>query len=183
MARPVREHLKPWSQQGGAEEPETNISVPQQEEQRDAARGKVIADYDPEVNYKPEGSDPEIEAINEEEKNFDQECAIMELPQDRTLHLKMMNCKVTERSSGYIKNENLKLCPCGSRIYTCGLDSVLKQPDCSSESKDLTVQKGLEHSLTRILMSSVMLRGNKAARMSIECPTYGSRFQSQPRKT
>ena len=46
----------PWSQQGGADEPEMNISVPQQEGQADATRGEVKVDYSLHVDYKPEGS-------------------------------------------------------------------------------------------------------------------------------
>ena len=67
-------------QQGGTEEPKTNISVHQQEGQRDATGDKVIADYDLDVDYKPEGSDPEIETVNEEEENCDAEYAKIELP-------------------------------------------------------------------------------------------------------
>ena len=74
MAQPVRGFSVPWPQQGGAEELESNSSVPQ------AKGGKVIADYDPDVDYNPEGSDPDVEAVNEEEKNFDAEYAKMKLP-------------------------------------------------------------------------------------------------------
>ena len=76
----------PWTQQGGTEEPETNTNVSQQEEQTDASEGEVVADYDPDVDYKPEGSDPEIEALNGEEENNDAEYAKMELLQVRILH-------------------------------------------------------------------------------------------------
>ena len=74
----------PWSQQGGTEEPETNVSVPQQEEQPDAAEGEVIVDNDPDVYY--EGSEPEIEPVAQEEKeeNSDAEYANMEIPQEFT---------------------------------------------------------------------------------------------------
>ena len=61
MARPVRGCLMPWSQQQGAEEPETNTSVPQQEEQSDATEGKVIADNNPNVDC--EGSEPKNEPV------------------------------------------------------------------------------------------------------------------------
>ena len=54
MARPMRGCLMSWSQQEGAEDPETSPSVPQQEEQSDATEGKVIADYDPDIYYKGE---------------------------------------------------------------------------------------------------------------------------------
>ena len=53
-----------------AEEPETNISVPQQEEHRDAREGDIIADYDLDIYYEPEGSQPEIKPVNEEEENL-----------------------------------------------------------------------------------------------------------------
>ena len=70
----------PWSQQEGAEEPETNPSVPQQEEQPDASEGKVIADYDPDVDY--EGSEPKNEPVTQEEKEEDpdKKDAFMEIP-------------------------------------------------------------------------------------------------------
>ena len=70
----------PWSQQGGTEKPETNVSVPQQEGQADAISSKAVSDYDSDIFYKPEGSDPDIKAVNEEEENFDAEYAKMELP-------------------------------------------------------------------------------------------------------
>ena len=54
MARPVRGHPTPWPK-GAPEEPETNPSVPQQEEQSDTREGKVIADFNPDVDYEPEG--------------------------------------------------------------------------------------------------------------------------------
>ena len=43
-------------------------SVPQQEGQTNAIVGKVIADYELDVDYEPEGSDPDAQ---EEEKNSD----------------------------------------------------------------------------------------------------------------
>ena len=64
----------------GTGEPETNVCIPQQGGQTDAMRGKNIADYDPDVNYKTEGSDPDIKAVNEEEENFDAEYVKMQLP-------------------------------------------------------------------------------------------------------
>ena len=51
---------------------ETNISVPQQEKQTDATESEVTADYNPDVDYKPEGPDPKIKAFNEK-KNSDAE--------------------------------------------------------------------------------------------------------------
>ena len=76
---PVRKCLTPWLQQGGIKELKTNTSVTQQEEQTDAAEEKVIADNNLDVDYKPEGSDPEIKAVVHEEKS-DAEYAKMELP-------------------------------------------------------------------------------------------------------
>ena len=65
--------------QGGAEEPDTNLSVPQQEEHRDAREGEVV-DHNPDLDYKSEGSDPDIKAVDEEEENSEAEHANMELP-------------------------------------------------------------------------------------------------------
>ena len=42
--------------------------------------GKAVADYNPDVDYKPEGSDHEIDAFNEEEENSNAEYANMEVP-------------------------------------------------------------------------------------------------------
>ena len=55
MTRPTRGCLMPWSQQEGTEEPETVVSVPQQEGKADTARGDAIADYNPDLDYEPEG--------------------------------------------------------------------------------------------------------------------------------
>ena len=71
----MRGHLTLQPQQGGAEEPETNHKVPQQEEQQDATKSKVVADYNPDVHYKPCGTDPEIKAVHEEEEKSDTEYA------------------------------------------------------------------------------------------------------------
>ena len=69
----------PLSQQEGTGEPETNVSVPQQEGQVDTTRGEAIADHNPDVVYKPERSDPDIKAVDEEKENSDAECAKMNL--------------------------------------------------------------------------------------------------------
>ena len=45
----------PQPQQQEAKEPEANVSVPQQGGQADTARGKDVADYNLDVDYKPEG--------------------------------------------------------------------------------------------------------------------------------
>ena len=71
MARPMRGHPIPQSQQGGAEKPEKNVSVPQQEGQADTTRGKAVADYDLDTDYKPERSDPDIKTVDEEEEISD----------------------------------------------------------------------------------------------------------------
>ena len=71
-----------------------NVSIPQQKGQADATTGNTIADYN--FNYKPEGSDPDMEAVNAEEINSNAEYAKMELPQAKTLHHRMMNHKVAE---------------------------------------------------------------------------------------
>ena len=70
MPKTVKGCLIPWPE-GDTKEPETNSSVPQQEEQRDAMEGKVIANCNTDVDYKPEGSDTDIEAVDEEEENSD----------------------------------------------------------------------------------------------------------------
>ena len=77
--------------------PETNVSASQQKGEADTTRGKAIADYNPDIDYQPEGSDPEIEAVNEDEENSDAKYVKMELPQARTLHQRTINLKVTER--------------------------------------------------------------------------------------
>ena len=78
MVRPVRGCLTAWLQQEGAEDPQTKPSVPWQEEQPEATEGKVIADYDLDVDYESEGSDPEIKPVDEEDENSDTEYVKME---------------------------------------------------------------------------------------------------------
>ena len=58
-----------WLQHEYTGESQTNTSVPQQEEQLDGTEDKVVADQNPDVDYKKQGSDPEIKAVNEEEEN------------------------------------------------------------------------------------------------------------------
>ena len=72
-----------------AEEPETNPSVPQQEEQSYTAEGKVIIDYGLDVDY--EESEPKIEPDAQEEKdeNSDKEYTNIDIPCDRTLCQRM----------------------------------------------------------------------------------------------
>ena len=57
---------KAWLQGKGTKEPETNLSVPQQEEQSDTAEGKVITNYNLGTDY--EWSEPKNEPDPQEEK-------------------------------------------------------------------------------------------------------------------
>ena len=97
MIRLVRGRPTPWPPEGTGE-PETNVSVPQKGRQIDAKEGKSAADYDPDVDYESEGSNPDIEAVNEKEENSDAEHAKLELRQARTLCQSTMNCKVAKRN-------------------------------------------------------------------------------------
>ena len=63
-------HLPPES----TGEPETNPSVPQLGVQRDTREGKAIAEYNMDVDYKSQGSDLDIKAVDEEEENSDRIC-------------------------------------------------------------------------------------------------------------
>ena len=76
----MRGCFTPRLQQGGTEEPETNPSLPQQEEQPDATECKLVADYNLDVDYEPEGSVSYIKAVDEEEANSNAEYAKIELP-------------------------------------------------------------------------------------------------------
>ena len=49
------------SQQEGTVEPHNNVSVLKMEEQADANEGRVILDYKPGIESKPEGTDPNDE--------------------------------------------------------------------------------------------------------------------------
>ena len=71
VAKTVRGSLTAQSQPEGAGEPETNTSVTQQEEQADTIDGKAIADYMLDIDYKPEGSDPEIKLVNQVQEEED----------------------------------------------------------------------------------------------------------------
>ena len=51
MAKTMKGCLTAQSQPKGAEEPETNPSVTQQEEQTNMAKGNVIADYQPDIDH------------------------------------------------------------------------------------------------------------------------------------
>ena len=93
MARPVRGCPTPQPLEGTGE-PETNSSAPQQEEQSDAAEGKVIVDCNLDVDY--EGSEPENESVAQEKKeeSYNAEYANMDIPRDRTFHQRMMPCNI-----------------------------------------------------------------------------------------
>ena len=80
MARLVRGCLTACSQSEDAKEPETNPSVPQQEEHPDATEGKVMVDYNPNIDYYL--SEPRNEPVAQEEKeeNSDAEHGNMEIP-------------------------------------------------------------------------------------------------------
>ena len=65
MARPVRGCPTPHSQQEHTES-ESNSTVPQQEEQPDAAEGEDIVDYDLDIDS--DGSKPKNEPAAQEEK-------------------------------------------------------------------------------------------------------------------
>ena len=90
MARTMRRCLTAWSQPEHAEEPETNPSAPQQEGWPDAAKGKVIVDYGPNIDYA--GSEPKIELVAQEEKeeNSNAEYANMEIPCKGTFFQRMI---------------------------------------------------------------------------------------------
>ena len=90
MARPMRGCPTARLQLEDDEEPETNPSVPHQEVQPDAAGGKVIADYNLDIDY--EGSEPKNEPVAQEEKeeNSNAEYENMEIPQARTFYQRMM---------------------------------------------------------------------------------------------
>ena len=61
----MRAHPIPCPQEG-AEEPENNFSVPKQEEPPDITEGKVMVDYDWDVDY--EGSESKNKPVAQEEK-------------------------------------------------------------------------------------------------------------------
>ena len=75
------------SQQEGIEEPER---YPQQEVQWDATEGNDIDDYNVDVDY--EGLEPKVEPDAQEQREVDPDAEYteMEIPQDGTLHQRMM---------------------------------------------------------------------------------------------
>ena len=90
MARLVMGCPTARPQQEGIEDPDRD---PQQEDQLDAAEGKDIADYDPDVDNV--GSKPQVEPVAQDEWEFDPDAEYvnMEIPQDGTLHQRMMPWK------------------------------------------------------------------------------------------
>ena len=73
MAQTMDGNPAAWSQQEGAEEPKTNPSVPQQEEQPDVIEDEVIVDYDPDVDYEGSGLKIQPDVQKEKEENSDVE--------------------------------------------------------------------------------------------------------------
>ena len=74
MARLVRGCPTARSQQQVVEEPATNLP---QEDQSDATKGKDIADYDPDVDYK--GSEPKVEQSAQEQREVDPDAEYLEM--------------------------------------------------------------------------------------------------------
>ena len=64
----MRGHSTTWLQ-SGKDEPKTNLNVPQQDGQPDAAGGEDIADYDLDIGY--EGSEPKVEPVNQDQREDD----------------------------------------------------------------------------------------------------------------
>ena len=122
MARTMRGCTTVQLQTRGAEEPETD---PQQDEQPDATEGKVIVGYNPDIDYERLEPKNEPLAQAEKEENTDAKFTNMEIPQAETFYQRMMPCNVVQRISRYIKEEDLRLWPHGSRIctYTAGIQS------------------------------------------------------------
>ena len=78
----MRRHPTTWLQSKGKDKPETNPSVPQQEEQPDATEDKdIVVDYDP-------GSEPKSALVTQEQKEEDPnaEYGKMELLQQETFY-------------------------------------------------------------------------------------------------
>ena len=86
----------PGSQKKCAKEPETSPSVPQQEEQPDATEGKVIVDYDLDIDYYGSASKNEPVTQEEKEENSDAEYTNVEITQDRTFCQRILPCNVMQ---------------------------------------------------------------------------------------
>ena len=69
MARLVKGCPTPYPQRG-AGKPGTNISVTHQEEQANVTEGKDIADYNLDVDYKPEGYNHEMKQSMKKRKSL-----------------------------------------------------------------------------------------------------------------
>ena len=61
------------------------------------------------IDQEPEGTDPEIKTVNEEQENSDATYAKMKLPQDRILCHRTMNYKVAERIDWVHQARGLKI--------------------------------------------------------------------------
>ena len=55
MARTIRGCPTAWSQPDGAAELENSVSILQLEEQANEKEGEFVVDYEPDVDYEPEG--------------------------------------------------------------------------------------------------------------------------------
>ena len=71
MTRTMRRHQTAWLQPESAEEIETNPSVPKKEEQPNATKGKVLVDYNPDIDYPGLELKNEPDAQEEKEENTD----------------------------------------------------------------------------------------------------------------
>ena len=83
MARLVKGCLTP--QPDSAEEPETNASVHQQEEHRDAREGKVIADHDLDITMNQRGQTLTLTQLMKKRKT-------LMLNMEKLSYLKMEHC-------------------------------------------------------------------------------------------
>ena len=133
MVRPVRVHTTPRLQQSKIE-PERD---PQHGKQPDSAEGKIIADYNQDVDYEWWKSEVELDAREQREDYPDAAYAKMEIYSEiGTSARGYCLGKCTWKSCRYMRHEDLKSWSCGFRICMSGLNSAPKRPNCSSESKD-----------------------------------------------
>ena len=81
MVRTMRECLTAWLQPDGTIEPKNSTSFLQLKEQEDVKNSKVIVDYEQNVDYEPEGADPNDKPVTreEEEEHSNADFAKMEL--------------------------------------------------------------------------------------------------------
>ena len=138
----MRECLTAQLQPEDAEDPETNSSVPQQEEQPVATE-----DIDLEVAY--EGSEPEnvSDAQEEKEKNSDTKYSNMEIPHDQTFCQWMMHCNVLQKIQ-HVHQEQ------GPEIMTLWLQDMYIWLEFSPKAAKLLIKKqGLDsHERLRVLI-------------------------------